>query len=673
MSPRFYITTPIYYVNDRPHIGHTYSTAVADMVARYHRLLGEEVFFLTGTDEHAAKVADSAAEHAMSPIAWADRNAAEFKRTFEQLRFSHDDFIRTTEERHKARVRHYVEQLIASGDVYLGEYEGWYDAGQEEYVPEAKAKESDYLSPINGKPLVRKKEKNYFFRLSSYGDELQRLLEDGSVLDVGPVARRNEVLGRIRDGLNDVPISRTGAEGWGIPIPGDEEHTIYVWIDALFNYLTAVDTDERRHLWPADVHLIAKDILWFHAVIWPALLLALRKLEGNEWIGLPRLVYSHSFWIREGRKMSKSLGNFIDLEQIEEYVDLFGRDGLRLYLASNGPMGTTDGDFVLEKLIEVYNAELANTVGNCVNRVTNMTHRYFGGVLPEKGDRVPDTEEYDGTAKRCLERYRQAFDRLDLSGATSAALDLVKAVDSYIAKTLPFKRAKNPEELPMVGTILYNCAEALRIASVMLWPIIPERASELWRRFGHESYGEALEQGQGAFALWTEWGGLKAGTKIEQGKALFPRVDKEKILKEQEEQATPEASAAEAKPPKAESPELKKAEEPGKDKRISIDQFFDTELKVGTVKEAEPVPKSNKLLKLLVDIGEETPRSIVAGISKAYDAEELVGRQVVVVANLKPAKLMGVESQGMVLAASLDGKPVLVKPSVEVPEGTQVR
>ncbi len=665
---RFYITTPIYYVNDRPHIGHAYSTIVADILARYHRLKGEDVFFLTGTDEHATKVVEAAAERGVSPQEWADSNADEFKRTFAELGLTNDDFIRTTESRHKERVSHYVGQLIESGDVYLGEYEGWYDAGQEEYVPETRAKEAEYRSAITGKPLIRKKEKNYFFRLSHYADDLLALLESGDSFEVRPTARRNEVVARIRDGLHDIPMSRTGAGGWGIPVPGDDEHTIYVWIDALLNYLSAVDTDGRREYWPADVQIIAKDILWFHAVIWPAVLLALQRLEGNEWIRLPRQVYCHSFWIRDGMKMSKSLGNFIDLEEIQRFVGIFGLDGLRHFLASNGPLGTTDSDFSLEKFIEVYNSDLANTLGNCLNRVTNMTHRYFDGKLPAAGPRVPDTEEYDGTAARCLERYEEAFARLDLSSAVAAGLELVKAIDSYIAKTGPFKLAKDPQQLPIVGTILFVCAEALRIAAVMLWPFLPEKAGEILRRLGCADIAEALaDRGKGNLEEWTRWGVLQPGTEILEGPGLFPRIDKKKCLA----QYAGQPSGSEKKVEKAE----KKIVEEAEAGPISIDTFFETELRVATVKAAEAVPKSNKLLKLTVDLGEAAggERQVIAGIAKAYAPEDLVGQQVVVVANLKSAKLMGLESNGMVLAASVDGKAVLVRPIEAVPEGTQVR
>jgi methionyl-tRNA synthetase len=326
---KFYVSTPIYYVNDRPHIGHVYTTTMADILARYHRLCGDDVFFLTGTDEHAAKVVDSAAERGLTAQQWADQNAQAFQETFAKLGIANDDFIRTSQPRHKEKVQQYVGELLKTGDVYLGEYEGWYDAGQEEYLPENKAKEYEYKSPFNGKPLVRKTEKNYFFKLSKYADALLQKMNDEPHF-VQPDVRRNEVVNRIREGLNDVPISRMGGGDWGIKVPGDDQHTIYVWIDALINYLSTVDTPERSQYWPADVHLIAKDILWFHAVIWPAMLLALKR-------PLPKQVYAHSFWISEGQKMSKSLGNFVDLEKIDRHVAEFGLDAFRYYLAAYGP------------------------------------------------------------------------------------------------------------------------------------------------------------------------------------------------------------------------------------------------------------------------------------------------------------------------------------------------
>ncbi|MDX1682520.1 MAG: methionine--tRNA ligase, partial [Phycisphaeraceae bacterium] len=501
----FYVTTPIYYVNDRPHIGHVYSTTVADILARFHRLDGREVFFLTGTDEHATKVVDAAAERDLSPQAWADQNAEAFEQTFKRLGLTHDDFIRTSESRHMERVGRYVQELLDAGEIYEGDYEGWYDAGQEEYIPENKAKELDYTSPFNGKPLVRKQEKNYFFRLSEYADDLLALYENDPGF-VKPDARRNEVSARVREGLNDVPISRRVTDesaSWGIRVPGDDEHVIYVWIDALFNYLSTIDTDERRHLWPANVHVIAKDILWFHAVIWPAILLALGKRPDYQWLGRPERVYAHSFWIAEGRKMSKSLGNFIDLEKIDEYVATFGLDALRWFLARNGPLGTTDSDFAESLFVETYNNELANTIGNCLNRVCNMTSRYFDGELPAPDGDVPEADQLAKSIDGRIKTYRDAMDRQALHQANEVAVELVRDVNGFIDVTEPFRRIKDESRRDEVATILYACAEAMRIASLLLWPTMPERAAEALGRLGRQAWADQLaDRGRGELGDW---------------------------------------------------------------------------------------------------------------------------------------------------------------------------
>lgn len=522
----YYVTTPIYYVNDRPHVGHAYTTTIADVMARYHRLVGEDVFFLTGTDEHAAKVVDSAAAHGVTPLAWADRNAAAFEEAFAKLDIRYSDFIRTTQPRHKEKVLHYVEQLKSTGDVYEGVYEGWYDAGQEEYVTDTKAQECDYKSPINGKPLVRKSETNYFFALSRYAEPLLALL-DAHPQFVMPDARRNEVRSRITSGLNDVPMSRTGSVDWGIRMPGDDSQTIYVWIDALFNYMTTVDTLERRRYWPPTLQLLAKDIVWFHAVIWPALIMALQKVPGNEWMRLPLQIYAHSFWISEGQKMSKSLGNFIDLEKIDDYCARFGVDAFRWFLATQGPLEAVDSDFSESRFIEVYNSELANGVGNCASRVSNMIGRYFNGCLPARGAHEGDGEALWQSAQRAVDEYRDAMPNVDLSRAFGAALALVRAVDGYIEKTQPFKLAKQSENLPRVGAILYDCAEAIRIASLLLWPAMPRRMADLWERLGFGEETATLRtddaRGTGHLEAWTRWGGLQAGTTIQKGDALFAR------------------------------------------------------------------------------------------------------------------------------------------------------
>ncbi len=519
---RFYLTTPIYYVNDRPHLGHVFTTTASDVAGRAHRLLGDETFLLTGTDEHAAKVADAAEERGVSPIEWADRNAEIYIATWGRQGIAYDDFIRTTEPRHGERVRHYMKALLDSGDLYLGQYSGWYDPGEEEYVPDARAKEHALKSPVSGRPLVRRSEENFFFRLSAYEEALLTHYAAHPEF-VLPEARRNEVVGRVREGLNDVPASRTGAGEWGIPFPGHAEHTVYVWVDALFNYLSAVDTPDRRHLWPADVHLIGKDILWFHAVIWPAVLMALRKCPGYEWIELPQRVYAHSFWVSEGQKMSKSLGNFVDLAVLDDYATRFGLDALRWYLITQGPLGRNDGDFAEARFVEVYNGDLANTLGNCVNRVTNMTGRYLGGRVAEPATH-PESDVLPRAAADAVSAWNAALERLALDDCAAAGLDLVRAVDAVIEKTRPFQLAKDEGSRPVVGAILYDCAEALRIASLLLWPVMPRTCEALWERWGQTEYGDALrDRGRGSLDRWTRWQGLEPGTELAKGDPLFPR------------------------------------------------------------------------------------------------------------------------------------------------------
>jgi methionyl-tRNA synthetase len=429
---------------------------------------------------------------------WADQNALAFQETFQKLGIACDDFIRTSQQRHKDKVQQYVTELIKTGDVYLGEYEGWYDAGQEEYVPENKAKESEYKSPINGKALVRKKEKNYFFRLSKYSDALLNRLDF-----VQPETRRNEIANRIREGLNDVPISRTGAGDWGIKVPGDDAHTIYVWIDALFNYLSTVDTPERRHLWPAEVHLIAKDILWFHAVIWPAMLLALNR-------PLPGRVYAHSFWIAEGQKMSKSLGNFVDLEKIDRYVAAYGLDAFRYFLANNGPLGISDSDFAEAKFIEVYNVDLANELGNLVNRALTMVQRYRGAVAQAA------TSELRGVAETTVAQYCERMEHLDLSGALEALRGFVNRANQYVEQSAPWKLAKDPASAAKLDAVLYDLVESVRLIAVLVTPVMPAIAGQIRAQLG-------VTEKLGAFVDEVRWGRLVAGTKLGTVTPLFPK------------------------------------------------------------------------------------------------------------------------------------------------------
>jgi methionyl-tRNA synthetase len=521
----FYITTPIYYVNDAPHIGHCYSTIVADCAARFMRLSGRDTFFLTGTDEHAEKVVTAAAERGLTPREWADRNAEAFRRAFGFITSSHDDFIRTSEPRHIERVEGYIKRLLGSGDIFLGTYEGWFDESQEEYVTESVAREHDYASPVTGRPLVKRSEQNYFFRLSAYADRLLAHIEANPAF-IQPDARRNEVLGRIRQGLQDVPVSRAAGEAeseahrWGISMPDDEAHRVYVWIDALFNYLTTVDTDRRRKYWPAQVHVIAKDILWFHAVIWPCLLMALGEAP-------PRTVYVHSYYIREGRKMSKSLSNFIDLPTMEAYADRFGVDALRYYLLTHGPLGVTDADFSYTHFVEVYNAHLANGIGNAHSRVTNMIAKYFDGKVPEP---PAETGGVDAELGPTWPKWR-AFvaehsaaavahaDRVEVDKALAAAMAISNAVDGFINDTAPFKLAKDEANMPQVAAILYQCAEALRVACTLLSPAMPNTMAVAIERLGFTV--DATD----SFEELIEWGRLTPGKHVTKGEALFPRAD----------------------------------------------------------------------------------------------------------------------------------------------------
>jgi len=514
--PTFYVTTPIYYVNDAPHIGHCYTTLLADAMARFYALSGRDSFFLTGTDEHAEKVVTSAAERGITTIEWADRNAAAFRGAFDEMNLGYDDFIRTTEERHTSKVREYIQRLMDKGDIALGDYEGWWDPSQEEYVTETVAREHEFKSPVTGRELVKRVEQNYFFDLAKYEGRLLEHIEANPGF-IKPEARRNEVLGRIKQGLQRVPVSRgidesDAATAWGIRMPGDEGHRVYVWIDALFNYLSVVDSDEREKYWPADVHFIAKDILWFHAVIWPCLLMALGK-------DLPGCVYAHSYWIREGRKMSKSLGNFLDLPTLRGYCESFSTDAVRWYLLTQGPLGATDADFAHGKFVEVYNADLANGIGNAASRVSNMIGKYFDGACPAAQSDSYSEHDWPAICSQLVGSAVEGMDGCDLGKALESAMAITRRVDGYVNATKPFTLAKDESRMEEVGTILYHCAEALRIAATLLLPAMPEKMADMLQRFGQDPDDSR------SLAERCAWGGLAVGASIEKGDALFPRAD----------------------------------------------------------------------------------------------------------------------------------------------------
>jgi len=521
MAEPTYVTTPIYYVNDKPHIGHAYTTTLCDVYARFMRLAGRDVFFLTGTDEHGIKVEKSAAERGISPQKLADINSAEFRSVLDVFGLTNNDFIRTTDPHHIKQVTALVGRLVDSGDVYLGEYEGWYDEGQEEFIPQARAQDQQFNSAVSGRPLVRMKEANYFFRLSAYQDRLATFYSEHPEF-VRPEGRRNEMLARIDAGLADIPVSRTSFT-WGIPVPGDEKHVLWVWLDALTNYISALrllepdnrEYAERAKYWPADYHVIGKEILFFHALFWPAVLMALD-------LPLPKCVYAHSFWISEGKKMSKTLGNFIDLAAIQRYLKVYGLDAWRYYMATQGPLGAQDADFSASHFHEVYTTDLVNTVGNCASRVTAMIEKYFEGKIPDTTGATIADHDWPALTSAAVEQATNAMEHFELEHAISAAMALIRKVDGFINLTEPFKLAKQPEKREELGTILYQCAETVRIASLLLWPVMPNAMETLWEALSLEvdpgGKGSAYE-----LAGLARWGGLKSGTAVRKV-ALFPRV-----------------------------------------------------------------------------------------------------------------------------------------------------
>ena len=509
-KPKFYITTPIYYPNAEPHLGHVYTTLAADTVARYHRLAGHDTFFLTGTDEHGIKMVKTADAAGVSPRELADRNAGIFEQVWRELHVTHDDFIRTTSDRHKAGVAKIVEQLLANGDVYLGSYQGWYDEGQEEFVTETEAKNNAYKSAISGRPLVKYEEPTYFFRLSKYAARVLEHIERHPEF-VRPEGRRNEVLSKLRAGVEDLSVSRATLK-WGIPMPNDPGHVLYVWIDALSNYVTALgygqaDDSRFRHYWPADVHLIGKEIMWFHTVYWPAMLMAL----GLE---LPKSVFAHGWWTAEGKKMSKTMGNFIDLEKLRGLIAAYGEDALRYHVLRAAPFGN-DLDFNDADFVKSFN-ELANVVGNLLNRTLNMVNKYRGGVLPA-GEATEDIDENLVRMTESLPQQMQAaYDRLDLQQACLLPLELARAANGYIDATRPFSLAKDPAQSARLDTVLNLAAQATYCALVWMLPVLPGKATEGLRQLGVPS-----DQALSVHACKP----LPPGHRVGQGHPLFPRVE----------------------------------------------------------------------------------------------------------------------------------------------------
>src|SRR6476659_7541837 len=655
MNP-FYITTPIYYINAQPHIGHAYTTMVADAIARSRRLLGDDVFFMTGTDEHGQKVERAAQKAGMKTELFADQTAEYFRQMTRDLNISNDNFIRTTEPRHYAAANEIWTRVQKAGDIYKGDYEGWYCTVDEIFVPETQL--VDGKCPTCGNKVERLKEESYYFRLSKYQQPLLDFY-DANPEFLQPAFRLNEVRAFVEAGLQDLSISRTSFQ-WGIPVPDDPKHVMYVWFDALTNYLTALgfgtgDESRVRKYWPVVTHLVGKEIIRQHALYWPAFLM-------SAGIETPRRIIATGWWLMGGAKMSKSIGN---VARYQDYAGVFGVDAVRYFVMREMTLGQ-DANFSDEAILTRYNADLANDLGNVVSRTTTMIARYCDGSIPAAHAADDLDRSLEADIQRTIEAARSGFARFELSVALQAIWDvLVRGVNQYIVKREPWRLAKKPEDRPLLETTLYRSADALRVISALVDPVMPEAAERIRRMLG-------LPQEQ-----WTDLkpNTLRVGTRLGAIEPLFPRI--EKTVEELREMTTegeqkPIGGAGTTSAPGA-TQAVGAGVTPAEDNRISFDEFMKVELRVAKVLEAEAVPKSKKLVKLKVDVGNEQ-RTIVAGIAEAYQPEQLVGRTIAIVYNLKPAKLMGIESNGMVLAASVgDGKPILVSFDEPVPPGARVR
>jgi methionyl-tRNA synthetase len=715
-SARFYLTTPIYYVNARPHLGHAYSTIVCDAIARRKRALGIETWFLTGTDEHGQKIERSAKLAGRTPAEFATAVSGEFRGLWDRLGLSYDDFIRTTEERHKQGVQHLFATLRDRGFIYKGSYTGQYCVSDEAYVDGPPGTPC----PDCGRMTETVSEENYFFKLSAFERKLLEFYEANPGF-MGPESTRREVISFVRGGLKDLSVSRTSFS-WGIPVPGDEKHVIYVWLDALANYITALGygSDDPAHqarfakFWPADLHLIGKEISRFHCVYWPAFLMAAG-------IPVPRSVKANGWLLFDQGKMSKSRGNIVRAETVQEVL---GADALRYFLLREIPFGQ-DGSFSFDALVQRYNGDLANGYGNLVSRVVSMVHKYFGGVLPEAGAETQAEAALRESAVRAIAAFGPAFDDLNFSESLKSLWLLVAETDGYLTANAPWKRPTDrpeAEHVALQARVLATAAEAIRIITALVYPILPESAAKVWRQLGQ---GEIADAAKKSFLTELGWGGLKAGTKLGEPAPLFPRAEKDAIDRMQNledennrsavEAASGQESAAKSAPeaptsalgvspvpappaptvapapaaPSAVPPTLlavdapaaaapatpaaQPAAPPQVPQHITIDDFAKVELRVAQILVAERVPKADKLLRLEVDLGYEK-RQILAGIAQYYEPEKLIGRKIVIVANLAPRKMRGLESNGMLLAASLpDGAPVLAGFLEEVPLGARLK
>lgn len=635
----YYVTTPIYYPSDKLHIGHTYTTVAADAIARFKRATGYDVMFLTGTDEHGQKIQSVAQAKGLHPKAYLDPMIEDIKKLWETMEISYDHFIRTTDEDHERRVQQIAQKLYDKGEIYKGHYEGWYCTPCESFWTESQLKEG--ACPDCGRPVEKTQEEAYFFKLSKYQDRLRDLLAGGKFLL--PESRANEMIKNFIDpGLEDLCITRTSFD-WGIPAPFDEKHIIYVWLDALSNYITALgypDAPENyNRYWPADVHLVGKEIVRFHTIIWPAMLMALEE-------PLPKTVFGHGWLLLEGGKMSKSKGNVVDPVVL---IERYGVDALKYFLLREYSFGN-DGNFNNEVLLNRINSDLANDLGNLVSRSIAMILKYNGGILPAAGTETDFDASLKETATAAGGLVEESMNRLDFSNALEAIWKVVRRTNKYIDETAPWILAKDEAKRKSLDSVLYNLAESIRIISVMIQPFMPHTAAKIW---------DQLHLEEGELTLWDtclSFGLMPAGVKVRKADPLFPRIDVEKEL----ENLTADSGDAE---------EVPRETEPIKPE-ITLDDFAKVDLRVAEILKAEKHPDADKLLVLQLKIGKDR-RQIVSGIAGDFTCEELVGKKIVVIVNLKPVKLRGVESNGMLLAAEdIRGLSLL---TADIADGSLVR